>query len=209
MYNRSQSQRQNPRDIPIFVDNTATPAGPLAVNNNNQFVLRPIVNNQQARPPDQLYHASTMPFPVEIWRSINTLPTDPTSPTMLYTDPQALARAQATQYPPQGQPMTVEALPYGYQLRGEWHIGYLNDTLYQRQQRPNPDMSPIWTQNRLQILDDSYCNRNVIVPGTMWPTAAVGIITNLPTLRAVERSGIYIWNVDQNGYIIWVWQGTQ
>ncbi|EEU47557.1 uncharacterized protein NECHADRAFT_78102 [Fusarium vanettenii 77-13-4] len=30
MYNRNQSQHQNPQDIPIFVDNTATPAGPGA-----------------------------------------------------------------------------------------------------------------------------------------------------------------------------------
>lgn len=145
-----------------------------------------------------------MPFPVQLWRSINTLPTDPTSPTMLYADPQALARAQATQYPPQGQPIVIQVLPYGYQLTGEWHIRYLNDVLSQRQQRPNPDLSPIWTHNRLQILDNSYRTMNIIVPGTIWPTAAVEVTTNLLALRAVEGSGIHIWNIDQNGYVSWI-----
>ncbi|KAH6955946.1 hypothetical protein BKA56DRAFT_502986, partial [Ilyonectria sp. MPI-CAGE-AT-0026] len=197
------------QDIPIFVDNTATPAGPLIINSNNQFLLRPIANNQQAQPPARLPHASTIPFPVEVWRSVTTLPTDPISPTMLYADPQALARAQTIQYPPQGQPVTVEVLPLGYQVRGEGHIGYLNDVLHQRQQRLLPDTSPMRTYNRLQTLANSYRNMNITVPRTIWPTAAVGMTTNLPTLRAVEGSGIHIWNVDQNGYVSWIWQGTQ
>ncbi|KAH8670772.1 hypothetical protein BGZ61DRAFT_363329 [Ilyonectria robusta] len=209
MYNRNQSQRQNPQDIPIFVDHSATPAGPFPVNNNNPFILRPIANNQQVPLPARLPHISTAPFPVEYWRSATTLPTDPTSPTMLYADPQALARAQATQYPPQGEPVITEVQPFGYQVRGEWHIGYLNNALYQRQERIHPDVTPIWTYNRLQTLDSSYRNMNITVPGTVWPTAAVGMTSNLSNLRAIEGSGIHIWNIDPNGYIQWMWQGTQ
>ncbi|KAH6959992.1 hypothetical protein BKA56DRAFT_500426 [Ilyonectria sp. MPI-CAGE-AT-0026] len=141
MYNRNQSQRQNAPDIPIWVDNTgtATPAGPFPVNNNNQFILRPIANNQQGQLPACLPHTSTAPFPVEFWShtvsTVTTLPIDPTSPTTLYADPQVLTRAQATQYPPQGLPVITEALPFGYQVRGGWHIGYLNDVIYERQHR--------------------------------------------------------------------------
>jgi hypothetical protein len=34
-------QRQNTRDIPIFVDNTSTPARRLAISNNDKLILRP------------------------------------------------------------------------------------------------------------------------------------------------------------------------
>lgn len=138
-----------------------------------------------------------------------TLPTDPVSPTVLYRDPQALARAQAVQYPPQGHPVTIEMRPTGYELRGEWHIGYLNLAVYERQQRPHLDTAPIWTHTQLQDFYDIYRNRQITVPGTVWPTAAVGMTTNLPTIRAAEGSRIHIWSVDANGYITSVWQGTQ
>ncbi|KAL6411763.1 hypothetical protein AUP68_04137 [Ilyonectria robusta] len=209
MYNRNQSQRQNPQDIPIFVDHSATPAGALPVNSNNQFILRPIANNQQTQHPACLPYASLTPFPVEYWRATTTLPTDPTSPTMLYADPQALARAQATQYPPQGQSVITEVLPFGYQLSGEWHVGFLNNVIAERQRCPLPDVTPMWNYNQLRNIDNIYRNMNIAVPGTNWSTAAVGMTTNLPVLRAAERSGMYIWNVDQNGYVMWIWQGTQ
>lgn len=126
------------------MDQSATLPGALAVNTNNQFVLRSIANNQQSRPPDCLPYALTMPFSVEYWRSHTTLPIDLTSSTRLYIDPQVLVRVQATQYPPQGQPVTIEMLLYGYQLRGEWHVGYLNNVIYYQQCRNKPDIYPTW-----------------------------------------------------------------
>ncbi|KAH8662769.1 hypothetical protein BGZ61DRAFT_368484 [Ilyonectria robusta] len=208
MYNRNQSQHQNAQGIPIYVDNTATPVGPFVVNSNNQFILRPIPNNQQAQHPSRIPHIATTPFPIELWRSSTTLPTDPTSPTVLYADPRARARAQATRYPPQGQPVTTEVLPFGYQVRGEWHIGYLNHLMQQQQQRPHPDINPMWTHSGLQAHDATYRNMGVSVPGTTWPTAAVGMTLNQPSIRAIERSGIHIWNINPYGYVEWIWQGT-
>lgn len=90
MHNRNQSQGQNPHDYPIFVYNPATPVRPLEVNNNIRIILCPIANNQQVGPQDRLRHASMMPLPVEIWQSATTLPTDPTSATVLYADSPAL-----------------------------------------------------------------------------------------------------------------------
>ena len=80
-------------------------------------------------------------------------------------------------------------LPHGYLVRGEWHIGYLNNVLDQRQQRPNPDTTPMWSRNQLQTLDASYRQSNYAVPGTVWPTAAVGMTTNLPNLRHWRDQG--------------------
>lgn len=209
MYNRNQSQRQNPQNIPVFVDYSSTPAGMPQVNSNNPFILRPIANNQQMQAPARLAHPTTMPFPVEYWRANTTLPTDPTSPTVLYADPQAYIRAHTTKYPPQGQPVTTQVLPFGYQLNGMWHVGFLDDVIAVGQQRSNPDVLPMWNYSQLQNIDNEYRNMNVTIPGTNWPTAAVGMTTNLPVLRAAERSGMHICNVDRNGYVEWIWQGTQ
>ncbi|RTE75425.1 hypothetical protein BHE90_010109 [Fusarium euwallaceae] len=211
MGNRDENQDQTPQDIPIFIDDTATLAGSNPENNDHKFVLQPIDDNRQEWSLDRIYYASIgrLPFPVEVWMYINTSPTDPTSPTELYASPQALARAQATRYPPKGQPLTIDVLRWGYRVTGEWHIGYLVEVLHQRQQRNNPDVVPLWTRMTLQILDDSYRNMAIAFPGTIWPTAAVGMTVHLPALRAVERSGINVWSVDQSGYVSWTWQGTQ
>jgi hypothetical protein len=59
-----QRQRQNPPNIPIFVDNTATGAG-LTLDQNNRFVLQPIENNQQAQAIGRYNHNTVPPFAVQ------------------------------------------------------------------------------------------------------------------------------------------------
>ncbi|KAH8651970.1 hypothetical protein BGZ61DRAFT_374925, partial [Ilyonectria robusta] len=73
--------------IPIFVDHTVIPAGPILVNEHNQFILQPIVNNQQIQYPACLNYTVIIPFLVEHWKTLTTLPTNPTSPTRLYANP--------------------------------------------------------------------------------------------------------------------------
>lgn len=63
MYNRNQSQRQNPQDFPIFVDNTATPAGLVYPTNANiPATLHPTTNNQQQQQRPTNPHPGTQPL---------------------------------------------------------------------------------------------------------------------------------------------------
>ncbi|RSL78845.1 hypothetical protein CEP52_017596 [Fusarium oligoseptatum] len=206
---RRQRQRQNEANIPIFVDNTATPAGPR-INQNNSFVLQPIENNQQAQAIGRYDHNAVLPFAVQAWRRENTLPTDPTQAAVYYAmDPYAYSRASRTYHEPQGQPVVVDTLAWGYEAAGQWHVGWFGDALAQRQQRPFPDTTPMWSRGTLQALDRQYRDANMAYTGLVWPTPAIGMTEHLPTIRAVERSGIYVQDVDRNGYVMWVWQGTQ
>lgn len=211
MYNRNQNQRQNPQDFPIFVDNTSTPAGVVYPTNANiPATLHVIAGNQQReqRPNDP--HPGAQPLHMHYWWVQNTLPNDPTTSNALYAqNPQALVTAQNTQYPPQGAPVAVLSRPWGYQVEGEWHIAYWNQQLQQRQQRVNPDINPHWSTHNLQARDEVYRNQPIIIPGTIWPSPAIGMTTYQPTLIALENAGIHIADVDRNGYVQWYWQGRQ
>lgn len=146
------------------------------------------------------------------WWIMHTSPNDPTTSNALYAqNPQALVRAQNTQYPPQGDPVAVWPCPWGYQVEGEWHVAYWNQQLQQREQRVNPDINPYWSTHNLQAGDQVYRNPNqpVIIPGTVWPSPAVGMATYEPTLIALENAGVHVANVDRNGYVQWYWQGRQ
>ncbi|KFA56743.1 hypothetical protein S40293_11303 [Stachybotrys chartarum IBT 40293] len=180
-------QRPNPHDFTIHADHTATPAGsPVHSNQNNQFALRPIPDNGQQR--------TRMPRPA-----------DPTTRAALFADPRALAAAQQTQYPPTGQPVQVTQHPHGYEVNVAWHYGYL-DQVYQRQrQRTKPDVNPMWSSGVFRASDASYRANNVAVPGTIWPTPATGMVSNLQQFRTIERSGIYYWSVLPNGYVQFTW----
>ena len=211
MYNRNQSQHQNPQDFPIFVDNTATPAGAVYPSNANiPATLHPVANNQQReRRPNDPYPA-TNPLHMLHWWVQHTLPNDPTTSNALYAqDPQALVRAQNTQYLPQGAPIAVIQRPWGYQVEGEWHVAYWDQRLQQRQQRANPNINPLWSTLNLQAMDQSYRNQQIAVPGTNWPSPAIGMTTYLPTIARLENAGVHVANADQNGYIQWYWQGRQ
>ena len=145
------SNPNNTQNIPINVcPETSIQAGVVYPSNQNQqHILQPISNNQNQQ---QLWHGSThiaQPFGVEHWWRNNTSPNDPRTPRSLYRqNSQALITAQNTQYGPQGQPVSEFPRPWGgYQVEGEWHIGYLQQQLQQRQQRPNPDVNPMWTRD--------------------------------------------------------------
>lgn len=207
---QTQRQRQNPPDIPVFVDNTATLVGGLSLNQNNRFVLQPIENNQQAQAIGRYNHTAVPPFAVQTWRLANTSPTDITSAAMYYAaNPGAYVTASSTYFPPQGQPIVIDRLAWGYKAAGLWHVAYLEDSLGGRQQRIDPDVCPLWTHNILRSLDRVYRHEEVTYTGLSWPTPAIGMTLSLPAIRAVERSGIYIQSIDRNGYVTWVWQGTQ
>lgn len=67
----------------------------------------------------------------------------------------------------------------------------------------------MWSTNVFQTADAYYRANNVVIPGTVWPTAAVGMNQNLQQFRAIERSGITYWEVLPNGHIKWMWSGRQ
>ena len=208
MYNRRQSQRHNPPDIPIFVDSTVTPATSAP---SDQWVLAPIANNQHVEAPGRYNHNAVLPFAVQHWYAENTLPTDERSARVyLDTNPGAYGRALSTRYPPQGQPIVVDLMAWGWEAAGQWHAAWFDEALNQRYNRPLPDVNPRWTRSVLEALDREYRGPNWhTYTGLAWPTPATGMTTYLPTLREVERTGIYIQSVDWNGSVMWVWQGTQ
>lgn len=202
------SQRQNPQGFPIYQDQSATPARPPPhANQNNPFVLRQMAGNGQQ--PERISHPSSMPFPVQYWMQSNTQPNDPRTRGALFSNPQELARAQGIQYLPQGQPIQVAQQPQGYEVTGEWHYGYLEEVWRRQQQRANPDISPMWSTRVFEASDASYRANNYAVPGTTWPTPAVGMASNLQQFRAIEGSGVHYWQVLPNGYVQFMWYGTQ
>lgn len=211
MYNSNQSQRQNPPNFTIFTDSTATPAGGYSHTNANiPATLNPIANNQQQIPRPNDPHPSTEPTLVDGWLLRYASPNSPTTSNALYAqNPQAFATAQRTQYLPQGDPAAVQHRVWGYQVQGEWHVAYWDQQLQQRQQRPYPDINPQWSTFNLQAMDQVYRNQPVVIPGTTWPSPAVGLTTYRPTIVALENAGIHIANIDRNGYIQWYWQGRQ
>ncbi|KAI8712309.1 hypothetical protein NCS52_00586200 [Fusarium sp. LHS14.1] len=209
MFNRRQSQRQNPPDIPIFVDSTATPARSAP---SNQWVLAPMPNNQQIQAPQRFIPIRDLPpFAVQQWYAQHTLPTDERSAIVYFaTNPGARDRAYLTTYPPQGDPVYIHTLPWGWVAIGNWHVAYLNYALDQREARPNPDITPRWDISTLQGLDQQLRGPpELSMRGTHWPTPAVGMTTYLPTIQEAERTGIHVRSVDQSGYVSWAWQGTQ
>lgn len=211
MSNRQQPQhqRQSPPDIPIFVDNTAT-IEPLRVNQDNRFILQPIEDNRQAQAIGRYDHNAVPGYPVEGWRLHYTRPSDITSaPVYFAANPGAYATAANTYFPPRGEPIVVDTLAWGYEATGRWHIAHLQDSLGERQQRVDPDVYPLWSRDVLRSLDRVYRHEEVTYTGLMWPTPAIGMTMYLPTIRAVERSGMLIQYLDRDGYVKWIWQGTQ
>ncbi|KAI8711131.1 hypothetical protein NCS52_00174600 [Fusarium sp. LHS14.1] len=203
-----QSQPQNPPNIPVFVDATATQVGGLPSNQNNRFILRPIENNQQAQATRRYNHNAVPPFPVQTWQLINTSLIDITSATVYFAaNPGAYAIASSTYFPPQGQPIIIDILAWGYEVTGQWHVAYLEDSLGHRQRQIEPNVYPVWTRGILRSLDRVYRHEEVIYTGLSWPTPAIGMTMSLLAIREVERSGIYIHTIDRNGYVTWLWQG--
>lgn len=193
----------NTQDIPIYIcPHTSTQAGSAYPSNQNQqYILQHISNNQQQQ-LRSLPHPVANPLGLQHWWSQHTSPSDPTSSNSLYRqNPRALITAQNTQYSPQGQPINEIPRPWGYQLEGEWHIVYMNQQLQRQQQRPNPDVNPMWARDHLRLMDQLYRQRGYTVPGTTWPSQ--------PVIQAIENSGIHICNIDRNGYVQWIWQGRQ
>ncbi|EEU36817.1 uncharacterized protein NECHADRAFT_75712 [Fusarium vanettenii 77-13-4] len=208
MFNRRQSQRQNPPDIPIFVDSTVTPATRAP---SNQWVLAPIPNNQQIQAPQRFGPDDLPPFAVQQWYAQHTLPTDERSATVYFDmNPGARDRAHLTGYPPRGEPVAVHTMPWGWLVTGNWHVAWLDHALNTQYHRPHPDITPRWTRGTLEGLDlELRGPPRYTVNGTLWPTPATGMTRYVPTIREAERTGLYIRSIDQSGYVTWAWQGTQ
>jgi hypothetical protein len=103
----------------------------------------------------------------------------------------------------------VSRQPQGFAVTGEWHVGYLEDTWRQQQRRFNPDVNPMWSSQVFQLNDSAYRRSNYAVPGTVWPTAAVGMTSHVPQLRGIEGSGVHFWQVTPSGYVQFMWYGPQ
>ena len=58
-------------------------------------------------------------------------------------------------------------------------------------------------------MDQSYSQQGYAVPGTSWPSPAVGMTTYQPVFLAAESSGLRLCNVHRNGYVQQVWHGRK
>ncbi|CEI67743.1 hypothetical protein FVEN_g9551 [Fusarium venenatum] len=206
--NPNSRRHQNPPPFVVRTDGSATPATTAPPVN---YVLQSIPINSQAIPqrPAPMNTRNDPPnLQLDFWLT-HTRPGDATSNTALQQqNPQALVAAQSTSYPPPGQPVNVIQRPYGYQVEGEWHIGYWYDRLQHRaREQSQADLGPQWNHNMLVNYDQHYRSQQLAVPGVNWPTPAVGMTTYQPVIQALQNTGISVVHVDQNGNAQWVWQG--
>jgi hypothetical protein len=122
--------------------------------------------------------------------------------------PQQMHTAYNTTFVPAGNPVTVATLPQGYNVQGNWHAGQLHNAVNERLACPVPDAVPFWTTQSLQQQDAAY-RAGPPIPGTMWPTPAVGMTMHVPTLQVAQQNGMHINTVNPQGHIVWTWQGRQ
>ncbi|KAH7461495.1 hypothetical protein FOMA001_g19089 [Fusarium oxysporum f. sp. matthiolae] len=200
----------------IHEDQTATPSCRYPSNQNNQFALQPsqtanslpghIGTGQIVREaagflppiPNLVLHGQ---------ENIRNTPVGANTNVALLT-PQQMHTAYNTSFVPAGNPVTVEAYPQGYNIGGTWHAGQLHNAGNQRLARPVPDVVPFWTSHSLQQQDAAY-QAGPPIPGTMWPTPAVGMTMHVPTLQVAQQNGMHINSVSPQGQIVWTWQGRQ
>lgn len=69
----------------------------------------------------------------------------------------------------------------------------------QRENRSNADSIPMWSVNTFQAADAEYRRLPFITPGTVWPTPAVGLMSNFVRFREIENSGIQYVQVQPYG----------
>jgi hypothetical protein len=100
------NSRQPNQNFTIREDRTATSLVPPPRQQDNAFVLRNMPNHN-GQWVNRFIPPTVHPFPVGQWMNQHTQPNDPRSHAALFSDPQALARAQNTVYYPQGDPMVV------------------------------------------------------------------------------------------------------
>ncbi|EEU34021.1 uncharacterized protein NECHADRAFT_85452 [Fusarium vanettenii 77-13-4] len=215
--------QNNAQNVPIYIcPQTSTQPGlTYASNQNQQFVLQPIANNQQ-QPPRGMGHPMQNPMTYQHWWNQHTLPSDPRSPNSLYRqNPQALVAARNTVYGPQGDALREVPRPGGYHLEGEWHVGYLGHQITQRQQRTDPDTGPfglsVWVHQDSRPTQTTQSDRQLWSIGLtrMAGRSDCGLkvvcqtVCQTVALYAAEISGIHVCNVDRNGYVQWIWQGRQ
>ncbi|KAF4944155.1 hypothetical protein FSARC_14745 [Fusarium sarcochroum] len=235
-YNRNQSQRQNPTDLPGFQireDNTATPPCRYPSNQNNQFVLQPastasnstgLPGNPLVREAGGFWHPNEAPvlagqenatvspalgttFSIPQWINANTAPGAVTNVNAL--TPNQHQAARNTLYYPQGQPVQVYQTAYGYQAHGNWHAEQLRQFIQQREQRPVPDVMPFFTANNIMRADEQYRGTGLGIRGTAWPTPATGINMHAGTIATAQQNGMHIRTIDRNGNVVFIWQGRQ
>ncbi|KAF4334921.1 hypothetical protein FBEOM_11233 [Fusarium beomiforme] len=227
------SNTNNNQAVPIYEDNTATPSARIPSNQNNQFVLQPaqsanslpgyIGTGQRVREAAGFFTPIPIPvlagqedltvaqpvhnvFDVNGWMAQNT-PAGANHQLHLLT-PQQLHTAYNTTFAPAGNPVAVTTTPHGYHVQGNWHMGQVHNAMNERMARPVPDAVPFWTSHGLVRQDEAY-RAGPPIPGTMWPTPAVGMTMHVPTIQIAQQNGMHIQTVNPQGHVQWIWQGRQ
>ncbi|KAL3603103.1 hypothetical protein FPOAC2_07420 [Fusarium poae] len=178
----------------------------------NPFVLQPLQQNTihtlQNRLPINYSREGYNLYPVQQWRDAHTNANGPQNLRQLYAqDPSARQWVAQISHIPQGQPAQATVQPWGYEVSGNWHLGYMKNMYQGQQQRPAAAQLPTWSYNGLQQIDANYYNTNFAVSGYQWPTATIGMNHFEPRLQGIQQSGLHISNISRNGYADWTWQG--
>jgi hypothetical protein len=227
------SNNNNSQSFQIYEDNTTTLPGRYPSNQNNQFVLQPaqsansnpgfIGNGMRVREaagfftpiPSQVTPGwentgVSQPvhntFDVNAWLAQNT-PVGANRHFALMT-PQQTHWAFNNSFTPQGNPVTIQPSTHGYNVHGNWHMGQLHGAINGRIDRPMPDVVPFWTAQALQRQDNQY-RAGPPIPGTLWPTPAIGMTMHVPTIQAAQHHGMHINTINPQGHVQWTWQGRQ
>ncbi|KAI3573775.1 hypothetical protein IWW34DRAFT_706719 [Fusarium oxysporum f. sp. albedinis] len=223
----------NNQAVQIYEDNTATPSCRVPSSQNNQFVLQPAQSanslpgymgtGQRVRESSGFFTPIPVPvlagqenrsvaqpvhnvFDVNGWMAQNT-PAGANHQLHLLT-PQQLHTAHNTTFVPAGNPVAVTTTTHGYHVEGNWHMGQLHGAINERMARLVPDAVPFWTANGLVRQDQAY-RVGPPIPGTMWPTPAVGMTMHVPTIQVAQQNGMHIQTVNPQGHVQWIWQGRQ
>ncbi|KAJ4152227.1 hypothetical protein NW765_017736 [Fusarium oxysporum] len=194
------SNNNNAPGFQIYKDQTATPSCRFPSNQNNQFALQP-AQASNCLPPN----VGTGQI---VREAAGFLPPIPNLVLYGQENARQMHTAYNTTFVPAGNPVTVAIYPQGYNLGGNWHAGQLHNAVNERLARPVPDAVPFWTSQSLQQQDAAY-RAGPLIPGTMWPTPAVGMTMHVPTLQVAQQNGMHINSVNPQGHIVWTWQGRQ